>query len=75
MKDLKKFYKYLDKINDLEYVLGILDWESKMNLPSKNISEVSRLMLEYNMKIFKLKIIIYKELKFTHIYKFTSYSY
>lgn len=55
MKDLKKFYKYLDKINDLEYVLGILDWESKMNLPSKNISEVSRLMLEYNMKIFKLK--------------------
>lgn len=55
MEHLDKLYKYLKKINELEYVIGILNWEISVNIPDDVISEINDLIYEYNIKLFKLK--------------------
>ena len=55
MKEIKEFYKHLNKINELQYVIGILDWELKVNIPNDTVSEINNLLAKYNVDLFKLK--------------------
>lgn len=55
MNNKEKFYKYLNDINDMSYLISILDWEVKMNVPNDTVSEVNDLIYKYNIKLFKMK--------------------
>ena len=52
---LNELYKYLGKINDLSYIISLLDWELKMNVPNDVISDVNRLIRIKDIKLFRMK--------------------
>lgn len=57
MKEIKEFYKYLNKINELQYVIGMLDWELKVNIPNDTVSEINNLLGKYNVNYHALKYV------------------